>query len=71
MKFRFISFDTYGTGAVQYDTKAFVSEDMRALTKAIIGEVERLRACGHDHVVVHSTCDAETLKEWNVTLYRV
>ena len=71
MHFRFVSFHTYGTGAVQYDTKAFMSEDMNALTKAVLGEVEALRACGHDRIVVHSTCDAETLKEWNITLCRV
>ncbi len=71
MKFRFISFRTYGTGVVQYDTKAFMSDDMEALTKAVCREVEILRACGHDRIVVHSTCDAETLKEWNITLCRV
>lgn len=71
MKFRFISFRTYGTGVEQYDSKAFMSKDMGALTKAVLGEVEALRACGHDHIVVHSTCDAETLKEWNITLCRV
>lgn len=71
MKFRFISFRTYGTGVVQYNTKAFMSNDMKALTKAVLSEVEALRACGHDHIVVHSTCDVETLKEWNITLCRV
>ena len=71
MYFRFLSFRTYGTGVVQYDSKAFMSDDMEALTKAVLGEVQALRACGHDHIVVHSTCDAETLKEWNITLYRV
>ena len=71
MKFRFISFRTYGTGIEQFDSKAFMSEDMRALTKAVFGEVEALRACGHDHIVVHSTCDVETLREWNITLCRV
>ena len=71
MKFRFISFRTYGTGVMQYDAKAFMSEDVNALTKAVLGEVQVLRACGHDHIVVHSTCDAETLKEWNITLFRV
>lgn len=70
MKFRFISFRTYGTGVAQYDTKAFMSDDMEALTKAVCREVEILRACGHDHIVVHSTCDAKTLKEWNITLCR-
>ena len=71
MQFRFLSFRTFGTGAVQYDTKAFMSDNMEALTKAVLGEVSILRACGHDHIVVHSTCDAETLKEWNITLCRV
>lgn len=71
MKFRFISFRTYGTGVVQYNTKAFMSNDMKALAKAVLSEVEALRACGHDHIVVHSTCDVETLKEWNITLCRV
>ena len=56
---------------MQYDAKAFMSEDVNALTKAILGEVEALRACGHDHIVVHSMCDAETLKEWDITLCRV
>ena len=71
MKFRFISFRTYGSGVVQYDSKAFISDDMGALAKAICQEVGILRACGHDHIVVRSTCDAETLKEWNITLCRV
>ena len=71
MYFRFISFRTYGTGVVQYDSTAFASSDARALTKAVLGEVQVLRSCGHDHIVVHSTCDAETLKEWNITIRRV
>ena len=71
MYFRFISFRTYGSGVVQYDSKAFMSDDMGALAKAICQEVGILQACGHDHIVVHSTCDAETLKEWNITLCRV
>lgn len=71
MHFRFLSFRTYGTGVVQYDSKAFMSDNMEALTKAVLSEVSILRACGHDHIVVHSTCDAETLKEWNITLCRV
>ena len=70
MYFRFISFRTYGTGVVQYDSTAFASSDARALTKAVLGEVQVLRACGHDHIVVHRTCYAETLKEWNITLCR-
>ena len=71
MYFRFLSFHTYGTGAVQYDTKAFASSDAMALTKAVLGEVQALRACGHDHIVVHSTCDAELCNEWNITICRV
>lgn len=71
MYFRFISFRTYGTGVVQYDSTAFASSDARALTKAVLGEVQALRACGHDHIVVHSTCNAKALKEWNITLCRV
>ena len=69
MKFRFISFRTYGTGAVQYDTKAFMSDDVRALNKAVFREVEILLANGHTGITVHETCDA--LKEWNITLCRV
>lgn len=71
MQFRFLSFRTFGTGAVQYDTKAFMSDDVNALTKAVLGEVQALRACGHDHIVVHSTCDAELCKKWNITFCRV
>ena len=71
MKFRFISFRTYGTGNMQYDAKASMSGDGNALTKAILGEVQALRACGHDHIVVHSTCDACTCNEWNITICRV
>lgn len=71
MKFRFISFRTYGTGAVQYDTKAFMSNDVRALNIVVLDEVQALRACGHDHIVVHSTCDAELCNEWNITICRV
>lgn len=71
MNFRFISFRTYGTGVMQYDAKAFMSEDMKALTKAVFGEVSALRACGHDHIVVHNTCDAKLCKEWHITLCRV
>lgn len=71
MKFRFISFRTYGTGVEQFDSKAFMSEDMGALTKAVLGEVEALRACGHDHIVVRNTCDVKLCKEWHITLCRV
>lgn len=71
MKFRFISFRTYGTDIMQYDAKAFMSEDVNALTKAVLGEVQALRACGHDHIVVHSTCNAELCKKWNITICRV
>lgn len=71
MYFRFISFRTYGTGVVQYDSTAFASSDAMALTKAVLGEIQVLRSCGHDHIVVHSTCDAELCKEWNITLCRV
>ena len=71
MNFRFISFRTYGTGIGQFDAKAFMSEDIKALTKAVLGEVEALRACGHDQIVVHNTCDAELCKKWNITICRV
>lgn len=71
MYFRFISFRTYGTGIMQYDTKAFMSNDMKALTKAVCREVEILLANGHTSITVHETCDAKTLKEWNITLCRV
>jgi hypothetical protein len=71
MKFRFISFRTYGTEVEQFDSKAFMSEDIKALTKAVLGEVEALRACGHDHIVVHETCDASTCKKWYITFYKV
>ena len=71
MYFRFISFRTCGTGIMQYDAKAFMSEDVNALTKAVLDEVGILSACGHDRIVTHSACDAETLKEWNITLCRV
>ena len=71
MYFRFISFRTYGTGVVQYDSKAFMSDDVRALNKAIFREVEILLANGHTGVTVHETCDAKVLKEWNVTLYKI
>ena len=71
MYFRFISFRTYGTGVVQYDSKAFMSNDVRALNIAVFREVEILLANGHDGITVHETCDAKTLKEWNITLCRV
>lgn len=71
MYFRFLSFRTYGTGVVQYDSKAFMSDNMEALTKAVLDEVNILHACGHDYVVAHSTCDADILKEYNITLFRV
>lgn len=71
MEFRFISFRTYGSGVVQYDSKAFMSDDMGALANSLCQEVGILRACGHDHIVVHSTCSAEIFKEWDITLYRV
>lgn len=71
MQFRFLSFRTYGTGVVQCDSKAFMSEDMEALTKAVLGEVEALRACGHDHIVVRSMCDARLCKKWHITICRV
>lgn len=71
MKFRFISFRTYGTGVMQYDTKAFMSEDMEALTEAILSEVAVLLACGHDMIVIHNTCDIKLCKKWNITLCRV
>jgi len=71
MYFRFLSFRTYGTGVVQYDSKAFMSDNMEALTKAVLDEVGILSACGHDHIVAHSTCDADILKEYNITLFRV
>lgn len=70
MYFRFLSFHTYGTGIMQYDTRAFMSNDMKALTKAVCREVEILLANGHDRITVHETCDAKTLKEWNITLCR-
>lgn len=71
MYFRFLSFRTYGTGVVQYDTKAFTSDDVRALNKAVCREVEILLANGHTGVTVHETCDAKVLKEWNITLYKI
>ena len=71
MQFRFLSFRTYGTGVVQYDSKAFMSNDVKALNMAVFREVEILLANGHDGITVHETCDAKTLKEWNITLCRV
>ena len=71
MQFRFLSFRTYGTGVVQYDSTAFASSDAMPLTKAVLGEVSILRACGHDHIVVHSTCNAELYEKWNITICRV
>ena len=71
MYFRFLSFRTYGTGVVQYDSKAFMSNDVRALNMAGCRKVEILSANGHTGVTVHETCDAKTLKEWNITLCRV
>ena len=71
MNFRFLSFRTYGTGIMQYDAKAFMSNDMKALTKAVCREVEILLANGHTNITVHETCDAKALKEWNITLCRV
>ena len=70
MYFRFISFRTYGTGVVQYDSKALTSLDMKALNMAVCREVEILLANGHTNITVHETCDAKTLKEWNITLCR-
>lgn len=71
MYFRFLSFRTYGSGVEQFDSKAFMSEDMSALTKAVLGEAQALLACGHDKIVVHSTCDADVTKEFHIILYRV
>ena len=71
MYFKFISFRTFGTGAVQYDTKAFMSDDVKALNMAICREVEILLANGHTGITVHETCDAKVLKEWNITLYKI
>ena len=71
MYFRFISFRTYGTGVVQYDSKAFMSNDVKALNMAVFREVEILLANGHTGVTVHETCDAKVLKEWNITLYKI
>ena len=71
MQFRFLSFRTYGTGVVQYDSKAFMSNDVKALNMAVFREVEILLANGHTGVTVHETCDAKTIKEWNITLCRV
>lgn len=71
MEFRFISFRTYGSGVVQYDSKAFMSDDMGALAKAICQEVGILQACGHDRIVVHNTCSARLCKKWYITICRV
>lgn len=71
MQFRFLSFRTYGTGVVQYDSTAFASSDARALTKAVLGEVQVLHACGHDRITVHDVCNANTMKKWNITIHRV
>ena len=71
MQFRFLSFRTYGTGVVQYDSKAFMSNDVKVLNMAVFREVEILLANGHDGITVHETCDAKTLKEWNITLYKM
>ena len=71
MQFRFLSFRTYGTGVVQYDSKAFMPNDVKALNMAVFREVEILLANGHTNITVHETCDAKTLKEWNITLCRV
>lgn len=70
VEFRFLSFRTYGTGVVQYDSKAFMSNDVKALNMAVFREVEILLANGHTGVTVHETCDAKTLKEWNINLCR-
>ena len=70
MKFRFISFRIYGTGIMQYDAKAFMSEDVNALTKAVLGEARILRSCGHDQIVVNSPRDAKPLRVGNITLCR-
>lgn len=71
MKYRFISFRTYGTGVVQYDTKAFMSEDMGALIEAVCQEARILLANSHDRITVHETCDAEDAKRWNISICRV
>lgn len=71
MNYRFILFRTYGTGVVQYDSTAFVSEDMRDLTKAVLDEIKVLRACGHDQIVVHNACSADVIKKWNIHIYHV
>ena len=71
MYYRFISFRTYGTGVVQYDSIAFVSSDTMALAEAVLGEVNILCACGHDHIVIHSTCSVELCEKWNITICRV
>ena len=71
MQFRFLSFRTFGTGAVQYDTKAFMSDDVRALNKAVCREVEILLANGHTGVTVHEPCDAKVLTQCNITLYKI
>ena len=71
MHFRFVSFRTYGTGVVQYDSKAFMSNDVKALNMAVFREVEILLANGHTGITVHETCDAELCNEWNITICRV
>lgn len=71
MMYRFISFRTYGSGAIQYDSKAFMSNDMKKLIDAIFYETKILLACGHTDITVHSTCDAETAKKELITIYKL
>ena len=71
MKYRFISFRTYGTGSVQDEKKAFISEDRGALIESFCRGARLLWANDHDRITVHETCDAEDAKRWNISICRV
>lgn len=68
MKYRFISFETYGSHERQYDCLAFASEDNKKLTDALFQELMILDACGHTRFIVHETCSADIAKKYNIRI---
>lgn len=68
MKYRFITFKTYGSEERQYSCNAFASDNMERLNQALFKEIGELEACGHTNFVVRETCDADNLKKYNIHL---
>lgn len=68
MKYRFISFETYGSHERQYDCLALASEDNKKLVDVLFRELMILDACGHTHITVHETCSANIVKKYNIQI---